>query len=289
MNCSRSFAVLGLVAALGGACAANDDRDAPSDGADPLVGQPATAGALGVASSDIDDDRPATLDVEVIEATPHDTTSFTEGLAVDGDRVFESSGGYGTSDLREVDPETGLPVRLVTLDRQYFAEGLALVDGELIQLTWNEGVALRYDADTFEPTGTFTYGGEGWGLCYDGSSLYMTNGSSTLYERDAATFEVIDEVTVTRDGAAVDELNELECADGVVYSNVWFSDEIVRIEADTGVVTGVVDASGLLTADEQAGLSSEATLNGIADLGDGRFLLTGKEWPRTFEVRFVDG
>ncbi|ADI13711.1 glutaminyl-peptide cyclotransferase [Truepera radiovictrix] len=225
---------------------------------------------------------------EVLATYPHDPEAFTQGLLWDGGRLFESTGLYGASTLREVVPETGEVVRLVALDARYFGEGLALVGDRLIQLTWQEGTAFVYDRATFERVGTFSYEGEGWGLCFDGEALYMSDGSATLTRRDPETFEVLETVEVTLRGEPVALLNELECAKGRVYANVFTTDVIVRIDPASGRVQGVVDASALLSAEERARLTRDAVLNGIAYNPEAdTFYLTGKLWPKLFEVRFV--
>jgi glutamine cyclotransferase len=169
-----------------------------------------------------------------------------------------------------------------------FGEGLAQVGDRLIQLTWQQQQALVWSADTLEPEGSFDYQGEGWGLCFDGRRLVMTDGSSSLTFRDAVTFEVIGEVSVMLDGQPIDRLNELECVDGSVWANVWETDSIVRIDPASGEVTGVLDASGLITP-HPALFDPGAVLNGIAyDPATDTWLLTGKLWPSMFEVRLVE-
>jgi glutaminyl-peptide cyclotransferase len=170
-----------------------------------------------------------------------------------------------------------------TLAGNLFGEGLALAGDRFIQLTWQNNVAMIYDLD-FNRQGTFDYEGEGWGLCYDGTKLVMSDGSNRLFFRNPQTFALIGEVSVTRDGAAVSRLNELECVGKLVYANVYQTDTIVRIDSASGQVLTTIDASGLLTAAERAGTD---VLNGIAfDSASGHFFLTGKLWPKLFEVRF---
>jgi glutaminyl-peptide cyclotransferase len=206
-------------------------------------------------------------------------------LALADGRLFESSGQYAQSTLREVDIETGAVLRSAPLDRRYFGEGLAVVDDRLVQLTWQERTALVYRVSDFSQIGTFSYDTEGWGLCDDGERLVMSDGTSTLYFRDRVTFAQLGTIQVTNEGEPVEELNELECVDGQVYANVYPTDDIVRVDPSTGRVTAVIDASGLLTADENAGAE---VLNGIAyDAEAATYLLTGKYWPTLFEVRFV--
>lgn len=234
--------------------------------------------------------QPSSLEVDVLARYPHDTDAFTQGLVFRNDRFLESTGLYGESTLREVIVETGEVLRSVPLEVQYFGEGLADLGDRLIQLTWRSGTALMWDADTFERLGTFSYDTEGWGLCYDGESLYMSDGSSTLYRRDPETFAIDGRTQVTHRDEPVARLNELECVGDHVYANVWQTDEIVKIDKGSGRVVATIDASGLLTEEERVGLGAGAVLNGIAyDPDTGRFWLTGKLWPAVFEVAFVAG
>lgn len=230
---------------------------------------------------------PAELEPEVLERLPHDSSAFTQGLLWENGLLYESTGLYGRSSVREVDPATGEVLRVLQLDDSLFGEGLALVEDRLIQLTWRAGTALVYDLETFEPRGNFSYDGEGWGLCFDGEMLWMSDGSSTLVARDPDTFEVEGRVQVELDGEPVTRLNELECVGEYVYANVWQADDIVRIRKENGRVDAVIDAAGLLTPQLRAVLSPDAVLNGIAyDPRSDRFLLTGKLWPAIFAVRF---
>ncbi|HYX24013.1 MAG TPA: glutaminyl-peptide cyclotransferase, partial [Thermoanaerobaculia bacterium] len=232
--------------------------------------------------------QPERLKVKVLVARHHDPAAFTQGLLVHGGSLYESTGLYGSSSLREVDPVSGVVKRKVDVPSQYFAEGLALVDDRLIQLTWKEHKALVYQLAGFAPAGELPYEGEGWGLCWDGKRLVMTDGSDKLIFRDPKTFAFLGEVTVTRGdrmGEQVLDLNELECVDGLVYANVWQRDEILRIDPKDGRVQAVIDASGLLTPEER---QKADVLNGIAwDPQRKLFLITGKLWPKLFEVTFV--
>jgi glutamine cyclotransferase len=224
---------------------------------------------------------------EIVARIPHDPEAFTQGLVVDGDVVWESTGLYGASTLRLTDRTSGEVLDSASLEPDLFGEGLELVDGRLVQLTWQEETALVWDPATLEQTGTHAYEGEGWGLCADDDQrLVMSNGSATLTVRDSATFEPLDQIEVTRDGAPVANLNELECVDGLVFANVWLTDEIVVIGPD-GAAVATIDASAL--DEELADVPGRDVLNGIAyDPASDTFLLTGKHWPTTFEVRFVE-
>lgn len=225
------------------------------------------------------------LKVEVLSIVPHDPESYTQGLLWHAGSLYESAGQYGASSLRRVDLATGEVRQRVEVPPQYFAEGLALVGDKLIQLTWQEETALVYRLPDLQRAGEYRYEGSGWGLCHDGKRLVMSNGSNRLTFRDPETFATLGQVPVTRAGVPVDRLNELECVDGAVWANVYLTDEILRIDPGTGKVTGVVDASGLLTPAERA---QAEVLNGIAYKPDTKtFLITGKLWPRLFEVRFV--
>jgi glutaminyl-peptide cyclotransferase len=218
----------------------------------------------------------------------HDTTSYVEGLQFYNGLLYESAGEYKISTLREVDPETGKVLRSVNVPEQYFAEGIVIVGDKLIQLTWKEQVALIYDVNTFEQVGTYTYEGEGWGMCTDGQYIYMSNGSSFLALRDPDTFAVIFNALITFQGQPVNQINELECVGDYIYANIWKTDYIIKINKKNGVIVGLIDASSLLTEDERSKLGDQQVLNGIAYNADtDTFLITGKNWPKMFEVRFV--
>ena len=224
------------------------------------------------------------LVVEVLESFPHDTTAFTQGLELDNGVFIESTGLNGESDLRRVIPETGEVTQIVATPNNFFAEGVTRVGDQLIQLTWQENTAFYWDAATFELQKEVSYPGEGWGLCFDGSRLVMTDGTPVLIFRDPTTFDEISRIDVTLDGQQVFNLNEIECVGDVVWANIWQTDLIVRIDPARGVVTAVVDASSLDSPNEPSG----AVLNGIAwDESTQSFYVTGKLWPTMYRVNFV--
>jgi glutaminyl-peptide cyclotransferase len=229
---------------------------------------------------------------QVLKEYPHDSSAFTQGLLWDDGALYESTGLWGQSSLRRVDLETGAPETSIALDESYFAEGLERVGDRLIQLTWRAGLAFVYDFATLERIDTLEYEGEGWGLCYDGRYLFMSDGSSRLSIREPESFELIFRGAVTLDGRIVPAqlLNELECVGEHVYANAWNTDFIFRIDKFTGVVSAVIDASGLLTAAEREALPNGGVLNGIAwNRETETFYITGKNWPKLFEVVFAEG
>ena len=226
------------------------------------------------------------LRVEVHRRFPHDTTAYTQGLILFQGKLLESTGRYGQSDLRRLDPATGTVEQRVGISPAFFGEGIARVDDRLIMLTYKAQRAFALGIEQFDQLETFRYRGEGWGLCNDGRRLIMSNGSSRLTFRDLQSFEEIGGVDVTLRGVPQMQLNELECVGDTVYANVYQRDIILRIDLASGYVTEYIDASGLLTPEESRGVD---VLNGIAyDPDRDRFYITGKLWPTMFEVTFEE-
>ena len=222
--------------------------------------------------------------VRVISTRPHDETAFTQGLEFYGDRLFESRGLRGSSGLAEINASDGEVLRDISLAPQLFGEGITIVGGTIIQLTWTSGKAFVYDIETLSVVDQFEYEGEGWGLCFDGTSLYMSDGSDILTLRDPVTFAITGSMKVTSDLVSVNRLNELECVDNHVYANMWQTDTIIGIDTSSGHVDRVIDASALQTYE---GVSVANVLNGIAySKASDSFLVTGKLWPLMFEVVF---
>jgi glutaminyl-peptide cyclotransferase len=229
--------------------------------------------------------------LEVLETYDHDPGSFTQGLELGehpefGTVLYESAGLYGESDVRITDPGTGEVLASQDLPPEDFAEGLTLTDDAIWQITWQEHHAYKRDPVTLDVIETVEYEGEGWGICYDGERLIMSDGSSTLTFRDPVTFEETGTVEVlSQGGEPVFSINELECSNGSVWANIWQTDEIVSIDPETGGVQATIDASGLLSPEEAGGAD---VLNGIAAAEEeGTFYLTGKHWPKLFLVRFA--
>lgn len=223
--------------------------------------------------------------VEVVATRPHDPGAFTEGLEADGSVLYEGTGLSGHSSVVSTDLNTGAEIARADLPAPLFGEGVTRAGDLLWQLTWKDGLAIARNPATLAEIRTARFDGEGWGLCTRGDRVVMSDGSSTLTFRDPRTFAVTGTVALTSHENV--HLNELDCApDGSVYANTWATDTILRIDPDTGDVLASIDASGLLP--NSARTPDTDVLNGIAHLpGTDRFLLTGKKWPTSYEVRFV--
>lgn len=227
---------------------------------------------------------PPSVRYRVLRVLPHDPQAFTQGLVFLDGRLFESTGQYGHSAVRELDPNTGAVLRSRSLDKRYFGEGLAAVQGRLVQLTWKAGVAFVIDPASLNVVRTYEYAGEGWGLCSDGNAVFMSNGSDTLYERDPGSFAITKRIPVTEAGFPLRRLNELECVGQSVFANVFESDKIVRIDKITGKVVSQMDGYGLAGSGHRPD-DPDAVLNGIAyDAAKGTYLVTGKLWPSLLEI-----
>lgn len=226
---------------------------------------------------------PAMEQVRVVARMPHDPRAFTQGLIFHSGALLETTGQYGQSQLRRLDARTGKVLVRRTLPVDQFGEGLGRIGNELVALTWTNGVAHRFAVDTLKPLGSFRYQGEGWGLTSDGKRWIRSDGSDNLIFHDAATFKETGRVRVTLAGTPLPELNELEWIGGLVFANVWHSDVIVAIDPKTGCVARRFDLSPL--SREVAAGDPEAVLNGIAwDEKGKRLYVTGKDWPRLFEI-----
>ena len=295
--------VLGVVLLAWGIAGCTTDDSAGVSASRALDGPVNTSSA---ASLDIADLRaafngdPVPLRFEVIDEISTDPDSFTQGLEFTPDgRLFESTGRYGRSALRRIDPASGATIDETPVDPTWWAEGITLVEGdrvagdrvagdrpdELAMLTWREGVVAFFDPDTLTERRRASYDGEGWGLCQlDDGILMMSNGTADLTLRDPGTFAIIDQVTVTRSGNPLPGLNELECAGGLVWANVWPTDTIVAIDPSTGEVLAELDASGIF--DRRASPGADV-LNGIAMVPGttDQMWLAGKLWPSSWVVR----
>ena len=222
---------------------------------------------------------------EIVRTYPHDPRAFTQGLQYLDGVLYEGTGQVGQSTIRRVELETGKVLQKRDVPPPHFGEGITVWKDEIIELTWQTNVAFVYDKKTFEPRRTFKYQGEGWGLTQDATHLYMSDGSDELRVLDPATFAERRRIKVTALGAPLKNLNELEWVKGEIFANVWMTDHIVRIAPASGTVVGYVDLRGLLPAAERAGTD---VLNGIAyDAAHDRLFITGKWWPKLFEITLV--
>jgi glutamine cyclotransferase len=219
----------------------------------------------------------------VVRTYPHDANAFTQGLQYLDGVLYEGTGLNGRSSIRKVKFETGEVLQQRATRPEHFGEGITIWRSDLIQLTWQSGLAFVYDRATFEPRRTFTYVGEGWGLTHDEAGLIMSDGTDALRFLDPKTFKERRRVKVTAMGASVPRLNELEYVKGEVLANIWQTDYVARIDPKNGRVAGWIDLRGLLTARERAATD---VLNGIAydEAGD-RLFVTGKLWPKLFEIK----
>jgi glutaminyl-peptide cyclotransferase len=221
----------------------------------------------------------------VVHTYPHDPRAFTQGLQYVDGFLYEGTGQNGQSSIRKVKLETGEVVQRRDIAAQYFGEGITVWKSGLIQLTWQSGVAFVYDRQTFAPRRMFRYSGEGWGLTEDGVELIMSDGTDSLRFLDPETFAERRRLKVTATGEAVRNLNELEFVKGEIFANIWMTDYVARIDPTSGKVTGWIDLRGLLTDRERA---STDVLNGIAyDSAGDRLFVTGKWWPKVFEIKLL--
>lgn len=216
---------------------------------------------------------------------PHDPTAFTQGFEVWGKQYFiESTGQYGKSDIRKVERATGVVKSRKFLDKSYFGEGITRVGADFFQLTWREGLVLRWrfsEKSGFDLKSKFFWVGEGWGIAAGGGSLWISNGSSELIEVNSKTLKPTKTIKVTLAGQAFDRLNELEWVEGKIMANVYMSSTVVVIDPKTGVIDALMDVSALVPR----GLSIEAVANGLAwDKSRRRLYVTGKYWPKVFEL-----
>jgi glutamine cyclotransferase len=222
---------------------------------------------------------------QVIQVYPHDPTAFTQGLAFDGETLYEGTGLNGRSSLRRVDLVTGAVVQQANLAEDYFGEGITVFGPRIYQLTWQSRVGFVYEKSTFALLREFSYPTEGWGITHDGTRLIMSDGTARLYFWDPETLAEIGSVDVYDSQGPVTRLNELEFVQGELLANIWQSDRIARIDPTTGQVTGWIDLSGLLSPAERA---SADVLNGIAyQSTTNRLFVTGKLWPKLFEIELV--
>ena len=225
-----------------------------------------------------------TLGYQIVNIWPHDPNAFTQGLVYLDGKMLESTGQEGRSSLRNVELQTGKILKKVDVPEPYFAEGIALLNNKIYQLTWQHQLGFIYDAQSFQKVGEFKYDGEGWGLTSDGHSLILSDGSNRIRFLDPDSFRVTKTIAVLDGKSPVKELNELEFVNGEIYANIWHDDRIAAINPQTGHVNAWIDLTGLLQPGDVQ--DPEAVLNGIAfDQSGNRLFVTGKLWPRLFEIK----
>jgi glutamine cyclotransferase len=241
------------------------------------------AAALVAAAGQLAPAKTPRASYTVVRVYPHDHSAFTQGLEYVDGFLYEGTGLNGKSSIRKVKLETGEVVQRHDIPAEYFGEGITVWKSELIELTWRSQIGFVYDRATFAQKRTFTYAGEGWGLTHDDASLIMSDGSATLRFLDPGTFAERRRLLVTDGGLPVPRLNELEFVKGEVYANIWQTNLIARIAPDSGRVLGWIDLTGLLSATDSAGVD---VMNGIAyDAAHDRLFVTGKLWPKVFEIK----
>jgi glutamine cyclotransferase len=222
----------------------------------------------------------------IVNTYPHDRNAFTEGLVFEDGFLFEGTGLLGHSTLRRVELETGDILQIFELSAEFFGEGITIYGDKIIQLTWQSNIGVVYDKNSFELLQEFNYSTEGWGITHDGERLIMSDGTSTLHFLDPQTFEEIGQLEVFDNNGPVTRLNELEYVQGEIYANVWQTDRIAIIAPETGRVVGWVELGGLLTAEDRS--EPVNVLNGIAyDAEADRLFVTGKLWPKLFEIELI--
>jgi len=227
---------------------------------------------------------------QIVNTYPHSSLAFTQGLVYDEDDegvLYEGTGLYGRSSLRRVDLETGLVLQQTCLANELFGEGVALWKDRIIQLTWQSGLGLVYGKENLTRIGNFSYRTEGWGITSDGKSLIMSDGTNILHIIDPESFAQTGQIEVTANGAPLNGLNELEYVKGQIYANVWPTSRIVMISPESGEVKGKIELQGILQKKDIQGQKVDVQ-NGIAyDNGRDRLFVTGKLWPKLFEIRLV--
>ncbi len=224
-----------------------------------------------------------TFTYEVVNAYLHDRNAFTQGLVFEDGVLYEGTGRHGYSTLRRVDLASGDVLQIRKLPDRFFGEGITIFGDKIIQLTWQSGVGFVYDKNSFELLEEFHYPTEGWGITHDRKRLILSDGTSTLHFLDPETFEETGQIEVCDKDGPVTRLNELEYVRGEIYANVWQTDRIARIAPNTGGVIGWIELAGLLSPEDRT--EPVGVLNGIAyDAENDRLFVTGKRWPRLFEI-----
>ena len=222
----------------------------------------------------------------VVKTYPHDRTAFTQGLEYRDGFLYEGTGLTGRSSLRKVELATGRVIQRYDLPQPFFGEGITVVNQQILELTWQSQTGFIYDKSSFRVLRSFNYPGEGWGLTNDGKLIYMSDGTADIRVGDPATLKEVRRITVKDGSTPITQLNELEWVRGEIYANVWQTDRIARISPADGRVLGWIDLSGILPKSDA--VEAGAVLNGIAyDAAADRLFVTGKLWPKIFEIKLV--
>ena len=242
----------------------------------------------GADSSSPESSTPPAYTYTIINTYLHDPNAYTQGLVFQDSIFYESTGLYGASNIRKVTPTTGAILTQQNIASTFFGEGITIFGERLYQLTWKSGICFVYNKDTFEQLTQFSYPTEGWGLTHDGKRLIMSDGTSTIYFRNPDSFEEMGRIEVTNNNSPLNYLNELEYIKGQIFANIYQTDWIARIDPTTGKVTGWINLSGLLTATDRQQYRVDV-LNGIAyDILTDRLFITGKRWPKLFEIKLAE-
>jgi glutamine cyclotransferase len=229
---------------------------------------------------------PVTSSYKIINVYPHNTDAFTQGLFYSNGLLYEGTGQEAGSSLREVEPETGKVLRQHNLESSLFGEGITLVNDQIFQVTWEDKVGFVYERSTFKVLRKIYYPTQGWGLTTVGDKIVMSDGSNILYFNEPEMFTTVSRLEVYDDKGKVESLNELEFIEGEIWANIWMKDLIARIDPASGKVLGYIDLKGLLPETDRS--PGTDVLNGIAyDSGGKRIFVTGKKWPKLFEIRIV--
>lgn len=224
-----------------------------------------------------------TWKAKVVATYPHDPEAYTQGLVIEKGQMFEGTGKYGSSTLRAVDHVTGAVLKSLPLDKQYFGEGITILDGKIYQLTWKNHYCFVYDLKTFQYQGHFPYVFEGWGLTNNGKELIVSDGSSDIRFVDPSSFRELRKIAVKDGDVRIKNLNELEYIEGEIWANVWYEDRIARISPESGKLLGWIDLSAIYPARQRK--DREQVLNGIAqDRETKKIYVTGKNWPKLYEI-----
>ncbi|MES2828700.1 MAG: glutaminyl-peptide cyclotransferase [Bacteroidota bacterium] len=236
--------------------------------------------------------KPSLYSYKVVNVLPHDTSAYTQGLEYHNGKFLESTGLEGSSTLRWVNVNTGKPIKMVKIDKQYFGEGVTLVGDKIVMLTWQGNIGFVFDAATLVQKGTFPYQSsrEGWGLCYDGTRIIKSDGTNRIYFLNKDSYKEELTIEVYDDQGPVEMINELEYIEGKIYANIYTKDYLVVIDPETGIVEKKIDLSGLLAKGYTRTMvdGNIDVLNGIAwDKQSKRLFVTGKKWPRLFEIKLA--